>query len=103
MAEYIEREALLSDIQAAVDNGGMGGMVAGALKRYVKRVPAADVAPTVHGRWIHNTIDYPQSGWIEHKCSICEHWQVTNQPTCEHLMYCPNCGAKMDAEGGDKA
>ena len=47
MAEYIEREALLEDIQAAVENGGMGSMVAGALKRYVTRVPAADVAPVV--------------------------------------------------------
>ena len=33
MAEYIERETLLEDIQAAVENGGMGCMVAGALKR----------------------------------------------------------------------
>ena len=58
MAEYIEREALLEDIQAAVENGGMGSMVAGALKRYVTRVPAADVAPVVRCRdckhaWIH--------------------------------------------------
>ena len=58
MAEYIDREALLEDIQAAVENEGMGGMVAGALKRYVKRVPAADVAPVVRCQdckyaWIH--------------------------------------------------
>ena len=50
MAEYIERESLLEDIQAAVENGGMGSMVAGSLKRYVKRVTAADVAPVRHGR-----------------------------------------------------
>ena len=58
MAEYIEREALLEDLQAAVENGGMGGMVASALKRYVKCAPAADVAPVVRCRdckhaWIH--------------------------------------------------
>ena len=58
MAEYIEREALLEDLQAAVENGGMGGMVASALKRYVKRAPAADVAPVVRCQdckhaWIH--------------------------------------------------
>ena len=58
MAEYIEREALLEDLQAAVENGGMGGMVASVLKRYVTRVPAADVAPVVRCRdckhaWIH--------------------------------------------------
>ena len=58
MAEYIEREALLEDLQAAVENGGMGGMVASALKRYVKRAPAADVVEVVRCEdckhaWIH--------------------------------------------------
>ena len=58
MAEYIEREALLEDIQAAVENGGMGSMVAGALKRYVTRVPAADVAPVQ--KWIPVTERLPE-------------------------------------------
>ena len=58
MAEYIEREALLEDLQAAVENGGMGGMVASALERYVKRAPAADVVEVVRCEdckhaWIH--------------------------------------------------
>ena len=58
MTEYIEREALLEDLQAAVENGGMGGMVASALKRYVKRAPAADVVQVVRCEdckhaWIH--------------------------------------------------
>ena len=58
MAEYIEREAMLEDLQAAVENGGMGGMVASALKRYVKRAPAADVVEVVRCEdckhaWIH--------------------------------------------------
>ena len=58
MAEYIKREALLEDLQAAVENGGMGGMVASALKRYVKRAPAADVVEVVRCEdckhaWIH--------------------------------------------------
>lgn len=60
MAEYIEREALLEDIQAAVENGGMGGMVAGALKRYVTRVPAADVAPVQ--KWISVKDRLPRDG-----------------------------------------
>ena len=45
MEDLISRSALMDDIQAAVDYGGMGGMVAGALKRYVKRVPAVDALP----------------------------------------------------------
>ena len=91
MAEYIEREALLEDIQAAVENGGMGSIVAGALKRYVTRVPAADVAEVVHGRWIWNEegeIDWEQF----YRCSNCgdkEYWESN---------FCPNCGAKMDLE-----
>ena len=91
MAEYIEREALLEDIQAAVENGGMGSIVAGALKRYVTRVPAADVAEVVHGRWIWNEegeIDWEQF----YRCSNCgdkEYWESN---------FCPNCGAAMDLE-----
>lgn len=51
MAEYIEREALIEDLDAAAKHGGMGAIIAQTLRRYVKRVPATDVAPVVHGRW----------------------------------------------------
>ena len=49
MAEYFEREALLCDISDAEKHGGMGHVVAQTLTRYVKRVPAVDVAPDVCG------------------------------------------------------
>lgn len=42
MAEYIEREALLADIDAAIDNNGMGYVVGQTIKRYVKRLSAVD-------------------------------------------------------------
>ena len=45
--EYIERDALLEEIQAAIGKGGLGGTVAGVLRRYVKCVPAADVVEVV--------------------------------------------------------
>ena len=85
--EEERRRALLEDIQAAVENEGMGSMVAGALKRYVKRVTAADVAPVVHGQWVDNGI--PDS--ILNGCSVCGF-------TCgsSSFFYCPICGAKMD-------
>ena len=96
MAEYIEREALLEDIQAAVENEGMGSMVAGALKRYVKRVTAADVAPVRHGRWIDAYPDIePNPMFMYGICSECGF----EQGISKYLSYCPNCGAKMD--GGD--
>ena len=96
MAEYIEREALLEDLQAAVENGGMGGMVASALKRYVKRVTAADVAPVRHGRWIDAYPDIePNPMFMYGICSECGF----KQGISKYLNYCPNCGATMD--GGD--
>ena len=47
MTEYIERDALLDDISAAVKHRGMGEIIGQTLMRYVKRQPAADVVPVV--------------------------------------------------------
>lgn len=47
MTQYIEREALLDDIDAAMQNTGMGVIVGQTLKRYVKRQPAADVSEVI--------------------------------------------------------
>lgn len=47
MTEYIERNALLDDISAAVKHRGMGEIIGETLMRYVKRQPAADVVPVV--------------------------------------------------------
>ena len=100
MAEYIEREALLEDIQAAVENEGMGSMVAGALKRYVKRVTAADVAPVRHGRWIDAYPDIePNPMFMYGICSECGF----EQGISKYLNYCPNCGATMDGGDGNVA
>lgn len=95
MAEYFEREALLCDISDAEKHGGMGHVVAQTLIRYVKRVPAVDVAPVVHGKWYGCFEDWRMQ--IEgDKCSVCgfEHYGTS----ISHYHYCPNCGAKMDKE-----
>ena len=47
MTQYIELEALLDDIDAAMQNTGMGIIVRRALKRYVKRQPASDVSEVI--------------------------------------------------------
>lgn len=46
--------------------------------------PAADVAPVLHGRWLHrkNGVAY---------CSECKVDTVEDE-----TEYCPSCGAKMD-------
>lgn len=68
---------------------------------HLKNVPAADVAPVVHGKWIphseksreyigtvliHVMYDY----WL---CDTCGYRVENGQPT---YNFCPKCGAKMD-------
>nr|DAV50071.1 MAG TPA: DNA-directed RNA polymerase II subunit [Caudoviricetes sp.] len=60
-------------------------------------IPAADVAPVVHGRWIKDDFLSDDVNNAE-KCSQCGEligW-FGNLPN-----YCPNCGAKMDGGDGD--
>ena len=47
MDEYIDREALLEEIDAAMNADGMGFVVGTTLKRYLKRQKVADVTPVV--------------------------------------------------------
>lgn len=90
MAEYIEREATLYRMK--VD-------IAPPFK-VVAEMPAADVAPVRHGRWIFE----PDGGT---RCSECNKRvrDVTgglNAPVdLSELPYCPKCGAKMDWKGGE--
>ena len=62
-------------------------------------LPSAEVEPVKHGRWeceIRNTIDGLHT-YQQFRCSVCGMTYITNTP------YCPNCGAKMDAEEGEEA
>ena len=105
MAEHIKREAAIAYIREQCEEkekafeelGGESGIYADAYNDLAEdfyRIPAADVAPVVHGRWdIH--ID-PTTDMLAYcKCSNCGHvaWDDSD--------YCPNCGARMDGEGGD--
>lgn len=117
--DLISRSALLADIQDAVDNGGMGGVVAGALKRYVKRAPAVEAVPVRTGRWIERLDG--DGEFVHHMCSECKadaifqyiieddwdegmdgEWYSIGKITTgieEYLTNCcPNCGVKMEQE-----
>ena len=101
MAEYIDREALYEKAYWHGEHPDVGnpfpdGVDAIDIKD-VDAIPAADVAPVVHGRWLDskhkifsNTYDYV--------CSNCG---------CDYALakynYCPNCGAKMDGGDSDEA
>ena len=89
--EYIKR----SDARAYVRHAHGKGL---NLMECIDAIPAADVEPVRHGRWIPiNRINpvWSQFGIKRHKCSECG---------CEEeraRKRCPECGAKMDKEADD--
>ena len=90
MAEYIDREAILSEIERreALMVGDKRISV-DAMKHFIKNRPAADVAPVRHGRWI--AIKVPNE-WDKGQCSECR--SIFNSSVWG-TNYCPNCGADM--------
>ena len=54
-------------------------------------IPAADVAPVVHGRW-----EKHGSKWQCTGCKVL--MSIDGTPQENLLYYCPFCGAKMDKE-----
>ena len=51
-------------------------------------IPAADVAPVRHGRWLCVDTDTEQF-FLCDRCKKKEYWESN---------YCPNCGCRMDKE-----
>ena len=92
MAEYIEREKLLRDINHY-------HLSDGKFQHWVEVQQAADVAPVRHGRWI----GAPICGNENCRCSECGSWHNIHANLRGEIMqkYCPNCGAKMDGERKD--
>lgn len=82
-----------------IDADRLKRQVAGrSYRAKTKFIELIDNSPTVepvkHGRWeceIRNTIDGLHT-YQQFRCSVCGMTYITNTP------YCPNCGAKMDAE-----
>lgn len=99
MAEYIEREAALHEIERreALMVGDKCVSVA-AIKSFIKNRPAADVAQVVHGRWIEKMAPY---GGRYFECSNCGAHE--NIHTAIKGYYCWRCGARMDGDSNAKA
>ena len=94
MAEYIEREAALREIERCEKfMVGNKTITTDAMKTFIKNRPAVDVAPVVHAQWIHQ----PDCGVT--RCSHCG-WSIEE---CWESKRCPNCGAKMDGGDGNEA
>ena len=78
MSDYIEREAAQSAVWEE-DNQTDMILAIGSL-------PAADVAPVRHGRWIPSDYTCSECGFL------CDAYLL------DAGNYCPACGARMDKE-----
>jgi len=105
MIKYINEETLrkLMYEEAFEKDSDMQKWDSGCWIRYklfencLEAVPAADVAPVQHGRWIVKGDAQPMSNDKVYGCSLCDDknrryykWQLSD------FSYCSNCGAKMD-------
>ena len=107
MAEYFDREVCLSILHAKANMGVLTDAAPYFEKaaQMLEKLPAADVAPVVHGRWISwegagNFVPSPD----RHECSVCHDAAQVLVNGFELLSdYCPNCGAKMDGGADHEA
>lgn len=99
MAEYINKESAISIFTAKAEMAvctPAQPYFANAAKM-IEILPAADVAPVVHGRWVEW---YPPKNMILtgeemlYRCSSCD----AKYSDVEGFRFCPNCGARMDLE-----
>lgn len=96
MADYIERESLLSAVKPDAPGDENKVITISTAKTIIRSlahlIPAADVAPVRHGKWEWDIEDI-------YRCSNCAEKshvkEVIGHPEWD---YCPNCGAKMDLE-----
>lgn len=91
MSEYIDREAAIEIAEKyGLTNGSVLGRHSGVgecISSEIAALPAADVVPVVHGKWM--PFHSEAAGDIQY-CSACE---IGFDAKTD---YCPHCGAKMD-------
>lgn len=101
MAEYIERDAVIALFDSTKWQGTFAIMA-------VEDLPAADVAPVVHGRWVlHDGPLY--KFYVCSECGKIAAYATDNRLEMmppemfgrEIYQYCPYCGAKMDKAVAD--
>ena len=100
MAEYIEREALLTkalkekrfvfQMEDLLNNEIVVKTVYSDLAEFVNSIPAADVVGRKRGRWVMKETMTRSPFAKNAYCSECL------EETSFHHNFCPNCGARME-------
>ena len=101
MDEYIERSAGVSILRAKANMAVLMDAAPYFEKaaQMLEKLPAADVAPVVHGRWDDSGRYTFPGGGTAVRCTECGYALTESEYRLNNWNYCPVCGAKMD--GGD--
>lgn len=94
IAEYIDREKALECLKIA-------RFYCPCAYDEISGLPAADVAPVRHGRWVHDNYEDCSEQFEIVKCTNCGHKAYAMAIYVRGGNYCPNCGARMDLEVND--
>lgn len=89
MDEYIERSAAIEAAKHAWAKGLEPS-------QYIEALPAADVAPVVHGRWDDSGRYTFPGGGTAVRCTECGCALTESEYHLNNWNYCPVCGAMMD-------
>ena len=119
MTEYIDRQELVEIIAERNRNTCNGAMSCLQMRRMVERVPAADVAPVVHGTPVTEVrtrtiaVYHEEIGVLAGDRSTLyrrnvvrvgipyDHCPVCGATLCSRWHnFCGKCGARMDMDGG---
>lgn len=88
MAEYIKREDAINLLHYHADEA------CSAVVADFESIPAADVAPVVHGRWKY---------YHKQNIAVCTNCSFERDLDANFgkAVSCPNCSAKMDGKGNE--
>lgn len=93
MPDLIDREAALQELQYCFirkpDPDNIISVTLALARKKISKIPAAEVEPVRHGRWIHDINNL-------YGCSECLERETMSPKRLK--PYCHNCGTKMDLE-----
>lgn len=97
MTKYVKLETAIDAVNDVYYDTPDINLSADKLEAALRGIPAADVAPVVHGRWVVR-FDGPYKRRRCY-CSHCgKHSGVGGIAKNQEKPYCPNCGARMDGD-----
>ena len=117
MAEYIEKQAVLDEIDEEIQEFPECEYALSFSKRWIKKLPPADVRPVVRGRWEwkhrhrggFRRVTGEDDFGVRHTITVDQRYEIDDPycPFCKKLNesvflnFCPNCGADMREADND--